>query len=728
MADFNFDLGGLGVPMTLSSIGTKFVYAEWEKVGYRGYQITPELLIGDASKVQTPLGLHHTRGIGLVLPKFIGNYKGGRNESFMYGFDRDIYLYDYDLTSAYTTVLFNIGHPDYSRGDFIDQKRLEDMSDVELLFSYTIISCHFIYNSNVKYPGIPVYVDKTTTVYPSEGEALLTGAEYILARNQNCVLNIHDIYHIPFILSVEDIRGDTGDPVIDIQPKDSTENIEINLEDVKNIHENSHEKDEHYNQDQDNSEGLIAIDPNLPLEKRAPTQSEINEAFPFKNIIKTVQAKRREFAKGTISNLMYKEIGNSIYGSLVRGMADKKRFDNRTREMMRLPAHKLSNPLLASWITGFIRGIIGECLQAIHDLDGVIISVTTDGFITDIKDLEVKMTGNKKYFLFNQFKTLRDEISGNKSGLEIKHEGAGIITWSTRGQLGVHSKIIATTGFQNRAMKQDWDEMVELFINTMSSKGKKLEFMQAALRGPIDITKHGGHVTMVYSDRGFAFRYDLRRKLTTNDDGGNLANNKASKDVNNVNENDESNKSIGDFNLMSSKTKFASTLLDSEPVPNAHYAANLRYISRRSTAIEYSPRTSLTASKSKHKNILSTAVRQFVKIIYTNDPGYIETYPEVIKMFKYSSLQGVVNFINKYEDGNVKLTPNYIAVLRNRKIIFKQVPRTKETLAFVKYRCARKLLFLILMKIYSSENNLLYCNTPLFFRSLIHSFIHSINH
>ena len=200
---------------------------------------------------------------------------------------------------------------------------------------------------------------------------------------------------------------------------------------------------------------------------------------------------------------------------------------------------------------------------------------------------------------------------------------------------------------------------------------------------------------MVYSDRGFAFRYDLRRRLITNDDGGNLVNNnQVSKDVNvnidadvnvNVNENNELNKSIGDFNLMSSKTKFASTLLDSEPVPNAHYAANLRYISRRSTAIEYSPRTSLAAGKSKHKNMLSTAVRQFVKIIYTNDPGYIENYPDVIKMFKYSSLQGVVNFINKYDDGNVKLTPHYIAVLKSRRIIFKQVPRTKETLAFVKY-------------------------------------------
>lgn len=44
-------------------------------------------LIGDASVTQTPLGLHATKGIGLKLALYIGNYKGGRNESFMFGVD-----------------------------------------------------------------------------------------------------------------------------------------------------------------------------------------------------------------------------------------------------------------------------------------------------------------------------------------------------------------------------------------------------------------------------------------------------------------------------------------------------------------------------------------------------------------------------------------------------------------------------------------------------------------
>ena len=67
---------------------------------------------------------------------------------------------------------------------------------------------------------------------------------------------------------------------------------------------------------------------------------------------------------------MYKEIGNSIYGSVVRGMGDKRKFDNKTGQTHRLNAHFLTNPLIASWLTAFIRSIIGECLHNIQKLGG----------------------------------------------------------------------------------------------------------------------------------------------------------------------------------------------------------------------------------------------------------------------------------------------------------------------------------------------------------------------
>ena len=137
---------------------------------------------------------------------FIANYKGGRNESFMYGYDDNVLIYDYDLTSAYTTVLYNIGQPDYRNLTKLTYDDLLLLTDKELLFSYTIIKGDFWYpvSSNVKYPSIPVYVDDTTTVYPLEGKCILTGAEYILARNQGCSIVAEEIYRIPFLTNVTD--------------------------------------------------------------------------------------------------------------------------------------------------------------------------------------------------------------------------------------------------------------------------------------------------------------------------------------------------------------------------------------------------------------------------------------------------------------------------------------------------------------------------------------------
>jgi hypothetical protein len=101
--------------------------------------------------------------------------------------------------------------------------------------------------------------------------------------------------------------------------------------------------------------------------------------------------------------------------------------------------------LIASWTTAFIRSIIGENLHEIHQLGGLVVNVTTDGYITNLDQLEEKISGK---FLFSEFKKIRMLLSNNNTGLELKKEGLGIWAWTTRGQLGFESKIIASTGFQ----------------------------------------------------------------------------------------------------------------------------------------------------------------------------------------------------------------------------------------------------------------------------------------
>ena len=90
---------------------------------------------------------------------------------------------------------------------------------------------------------------------------------------------------------------------------------------------------------------------------------------------------------------------------------------------------------------------MGECLHAIHGMGGKVVSITTDGFITDVTDLEPKI---KEGFLLNEYREIRGELSGDKQALELKSSGYGVMAWSTRGQIGCESKILATTGFQHK--------------------------------------------------------------------------------------------------------------------------------------------------------------------------------------------------------------------------------------------------------------------------------------
>ena len=93
----------------------------------------------------------------------------------MYGIDRETLWYDYDLTSAYTTGMAPLSLPDYYRGGLIDPKSLDKWSNYDFLNGYLVVNTYFQFPKEVKYPSIPCYIAKTTTVYPLNGSALITG-------------------------------------------------------------------------------------------------------------------------------------------------------------------------------------------------------------------------------------------------------------------------------------------------------------------------------------------------------------------------------------------------------------------------------------------------------------------------------------------------------------------------------------------------------------------------
>ena len=373
---------------------------------------------------------------------------------------------------------------------------------------------------------------------------------------------------------------------------------------------------------------------------------------------------------------MYKEIGNSIYGSLVRGMSDKRKFVNKTGTQIRIPAHFLSNPILASWVTGFIRSLVGECLQAVQKLNGKVVSVTTDGFITDINDLEkgiIDVMNSDDSFLLSKFKELRGEISNDDTALEIKHEGKGIISWSTRGQLGIDSNIKATTGFQNRNYSHS--ELVELFSNIMNSDERTLEYIQSSLRSALSISKNGGHVTMIYKDQKFSLKYDNRRLII---DNFRVINPYSSIDEELTIE--KHFKSIDDnfVHIKTTQTDLPNKFFfDSMPVKDSSMCRNLRLISSTPRLTEYNQKTS-SIVKNTYRNYKDLGIRNLIKGIISNPP----IYPYITS--ELNTYDSIIDFIHNF-DPKFKVSKTSLSNLKNRKMIFKQVPRTIDTLKFCDY-------------------------------------------
>jgi hypothetical protein len=297
---------------------------------------------------------------------FIASYRGGRNESFIYGKVPGTY-FDYDLTSAYTTGMTFLGHPDYNNLIRLAPGMEKLLTIEDLISDYIVMEVKFTFPDNIKYPSIACNVDQDVSAYTLQGHSVITGIEYFLAKQQGCDITLLNGCRIP--------------------------------------------SQKVTNQEKKEVKGEFDF-------------LDLMTKTPFKEVIKILQSLRREHPKGTIMNYLYKEIGNSIYGLTAMGLSGKSSFDIKTQQPVRIYGGAYTNPLIASYTTAFVRSVISECLNNLELLGGHVISVTTDGFITNIANLEEKLLCLEpdKTVLFRMYKYLRSRLTNQLSdeALELK--------------------------------------------------------------------------------------------------------------------------------------------------------------------------------------------------------------------------------------------------------------------------------------------------------------------
>jgi hypothetical protein len=152
---------------------------------------------------------------------------------------------------------------------------------------------------------------------------------------------------------------------------------------------------------------------------------------PFADFSKFCVDKRNTYAKGTLQNLMWKEIVNSTYGKTAQGLRERRVYDLRDAETKLLPPSDITNPAYAAFITAFCRGVLGEIMNALPP-EVSIFSVTTDGFLTTASPDQMQAATNGDLCQF--YRRARTYLSGKSDIYEVKHIIRRPIGWRTRGQ------------------------------------------------------------------------------------------------------------------------------------------------------------------------------------------------------------------------------------------------------------------------------------------------------
>jgi len=489
--DFSFKLGSISVPNTLGTLSSKYIKNKWREDEYKGYQINVNYPLGDVRQSHTPKGIQFGSTTLELSNLYIGSYRGGRNECFRYGIDRSTKWYDYDLVSCYSTIMGMMGQPsyeqteaervaalaenimplmgqpDYEKGMLIHPKT--DLGKLDLLNSYSAMKIKFCLPKEIKYPPFPVTLDESITIYPSSGITLVTNLEYVVGLK---------------------ILNETLD-------KFNLSNKEYYIEILHG-----------------------SYIPFKTISTTTPTGEKTKALAysPFFDVINELQENRRiwkkKTGKGSAMERIYKDLGNMLYGKIVCGISNKKVYDARNEQMKTMIGNDLANPIIGTWITGYVRALIAELLHKVDLLGGQVVSCTTDGFVTDVQNLESKIceSFDIKGTLYEQYRNIRTKLSGEALALEVKTSVNGIIQWSTRGQLSISkdkTPISAITGYQK---SREHQENVNLVQEAMVN-GNKVLFLQKHLRGALDVYKSKKTIYMETSQRTFKTIFDSRREV-----------------------------------------------------------------------------------------------------------------------------------------------------------------------------------------------------------------------
>lgn len=362
--------GKFKLPLTLTSIGVDLLIKFWEDQG-----IDPLTILGKEKHKQRYWSNRKRRYVERTTTPFVRKlfwnedfftegYHGGRNEQFWFGPLPKDKWFDYDLTSAYPSVMSMIGYPNWSSLRSVrDTNELLTFKPVDLV----VANVNFEFPETVRFPVLPIR-QEGGLIFPKVGNTTTHISEILVAHKLGAKIEL--------------------------------------------------------------VEGRVVSSKRHKLNK--------DEIRPFLGFVDYCVSKRKSYPKGTLENLFWKELVNSSYGKTAQGLRKRRVYDLRDEENKDLAPSKITNPVFASFITGFCRATLSEIMNNLPK-SVEICSVTTDGFLTNAtpKQMDEATGGVCGRYYRDARKRLMGLSSWHHSDepiYEIKHMISQPLGWRTRGQ------------------------------------------------------------------------------------------------------------------------------------------------------------------------------------------------------------------------------------------------------------------------------------------------------
>ena len=196
---FQSETGKFKLPPTLTSIGVDILEKFWKDKGVDNVSIMGKEVVKEKyfskkhgqyrSKTNKPF----LKKVHWNLDFFTDGYHGGRNEQFWFGVLPEDDWFDYDLTSAYSSVMSMLGYPIWEDLQNIKStKELLSFNPAE----YVVANVNFKFPESVKYPAIPIR-QEGGLIFPSEGNATTHISEIIVAKNLGCEIELVEGRYVP---------------------------------------------------------------------------------------------------------------------------------------------------------------------------------------------------------------------------------------------------------------------------------------------------------------------------------------------------------------------------------------------------------------------------------------------------------------------------------------------------------------------------------------------------